>query len=130
VKPADTSEEKPADIPGDMPMENYWPGILEAVRSKVSVQQFSFLSMIKVPVLQGSRMRIITESSVAYNLLNRRELLEVVDREASAVLGRAIKSDVVPIERFESEKMQASGSDKLDKLIERGRRLGNLTLEQ
>jgi len=110
--------------------DDLWPAILKAVRPEVSISQYSYLATIKAPVLQDSRLRIITETDFAQSFLNKPELLEVIDREASAVLGRKIKSDVIPTERFAAEsKQQIAGSDKLNKLIERGNRFNNITLE-
>lgn len=109
---------------------DFWPAVLKAVRPKISISQYSHLATMKTPVLQGTRLRIITESDFALKLLNKPELLEIIDREASAVLGMAVKSDVVPEDRFdEDSKKQVAVSDKLEKLIERGNRFNNIIIE-
>lgn len=111
--------------------KDFWQEILQAIRPDVSMSQYSYLATMKTPILQGNRLRIVTESTVAQNILNKPELLSVIDREAAAILGGEVRSDVVPAEKLGGEGGQAtaSGSDKLDRLIQRGNKLNNITVE-
>ena len=93
------------------------------------MSQYSYLATIRPPVFQENRLRIVTESAIAQNLLNKAELLGVIDREASQLLGQEMKSDVVPTDKFDKEEKPAGPTDKLDKLIERGSKYNNITLE-
>jgi DNA polymerase-3 subunit gamma/tau len=106
-----------------------WERILQQVKPKLEVSQFSFLSTIKKPVLQGSRLCIVTDLPVMQNILNKPEITNAIGEAASIILGKNIKADIIESERFNYKQTKLSDDDALQKLIERQNKFDNIKVD-
>lgn len=135
-KPAERTEErKPPEALAEKRAPElgsaFWPEVLQAAKGQLELSLYSQLANLAPPQLQGDRLRIVA-SDFSYKLLNKPEVLALLDREASAVLGISIKSVLLTAEKARREqeaKPADAAEDKIEQLIERGKKFNNIIVE-
>ena len=114
--------------PVDLDDAQIWKKILHGVKPRLEVSQFSFLNTIQKPILQGSRLCIITDSPMIKNVLNKPAVKQAIGEAASRILGKNITADILDKERFEYEQNRIK-DDPLLKLVERQNQFDNIKIE-
>lgn len=133
--PAEPEEERPplpddADIPpesGEAPAEprqndmpvGFWSDLCGAVRKELK-PPFSgfFAGTPNAPVqgaLAGDRLELCCSNDFTAKMLDKPELLEIVSRKATAMLGHSIRACVVDLTA------KPKGNPRMDKLVQFGR---------
>ena len=96
-----------------------WKRILQRIEPNLPPSEYSFLKSVQTPILQGSRLCIVTDIPLMRNILKKTEILEAINREASIILGTDIKTDVVGSDRLGYEQTKLGSDDNLKKLADR-----------
>ena len=97
-----TQEEAPVQQQGDMPV-GFWSDLVGAVRKELKppVSGF-FVATPNAPVqgaLAGDKLELRCSNDFTAQMLDRPDILEIVSRKASAMLGRPIRAQVVDMNK-------------------------------
>lgn len=92
------AEEAPAPVRNDAPM-GFWSDLVAAVRKELKPPASGFFNASPNSplegVLQGNRLELRCNNQFAAEIINKPQILEVVARKASAMLGRQVGVFVV-----------------------------------
>jgi len=115
--PPEFPEEPPA--PQNEAPPHFWPELCGAVRKELKPPAFGFFaSTPNAPVqgrVQGNRLELLCSNTFVAETINKPEILEVVSRKASAMLGRSVTAFSVDTTR------QNKANPRLEQLMDFGR---------
>ncbi len=135
VRPVDTIRSveaaKPVENVGTTKVseDGFWPEVLKSIKPNMGISHYNHLTTLNTPVLDGSKLNIVVTSDFAYSLLNKQDIIGLVNREAGRILGKEIHAEVITAEKYNLGNPISSENDKLDLLIERGKKFNNLIIE-
>ena len=116
-------EEMPAEPVSEAPV-GFWTDLASQVRKELRPPLSGFfMPSPTAPVqgiLQGNELKLVCANSFTVELINKPEVLTIVSRKASAMLGRQVKTVVV-----DKTAARATGSQ-LNKLLDFGRAHPNI----
>ena len=116
--PPEREEPSPVSLPDDTPI-GFWTELCGSVRKELSPPLSGFFAGTdNSPVqgiLTGDKIELRCANDFTAKMLNKPELLEVVGRKASAMLGRAVRASVTDVSANPQK------SPRLDQLMQFGR---------
>ena len=119
VPPQETGSapaQKPAQPSGDV---SFWPELAQSLRAELSVRERGFFAPngpVK-PILTGDTLTLAADTDFVLNIIRKPEVQALVQKKASAVLGRAVGV------RFALKgQVTQSGNDPMDALVAFGER--------
>jgi DNA polymerase-3 subunit gamma/tau len=128
--------EKKSASPAEKADPGFWQPLLREIRSGISMSHYSHLASQKTPVLEGNRMRILCESDFALKLLNRPEVISVINGKATEYFKRDISVDFTPAGEYRPSSDAGSSQehsaakekeDNFSKLLEIGEKFSDIT---
>ena len=115
--PPEFPEEPPA--PRNETPSHFWPELCGAVRKELKPPAFGFFAATpNAPiqgVVKGNRLELLCANSFVAQTIDKPEILEVVSRKASAMLGKSVTAFSVDTTR------QNKANPRLDQLIDFGK---------
>ena len=121
---------------GNTPAGDFWPGLVASLHGRVSAGVYPHLSNPEAVQgrLEGEKVTLWVDSEFTRQLVGRPNVLEQVAKAASALLGRTVHCTAVvgtapPPGALEVPAAPAAERDRLDDLIEAGRRFDNVTIQ-
>ena len=116
--PFEPGKTQPVAASDDAPV-GFWTDVVTQVRSELRPPVIGFFATGPTApiqgVLQGDRLLLVCNAPFVKDMVNKPEVLELVNRKASAILGRPILSAVT------DEKGRHTKSEQMEKLLQFGR---------
>ena len=127
---------KPARVPASAPAPaaDLWPGLIAGLKGRVPMGEYTFLNNAAMVQgrLEDGVLTLWVESDFVKNMVGKRSVLEVVEREASALTGSAVRC-VVTVGKAPAFAVPAAAPDShdhLDDLLAFGQQIDNIIIKE
>ena len=121
---------KPAPTPSVAPTGDFWPGLAQALKGKVPMGEYSFLSnptMVK-GTAEGQVITLWAQNDFIRDMISQPGILALVEGEAASLLGGTwrvlAKTGQPPVQP------PAGDRDKMDALLELEKQFGDIIVEE